>query len=123
MSAPLDTGPLITLTAQGNGTVNGTDQQNAQAMGIKVVVDITVITAGSLTVTIQGKDPTSGKYYTLLASAALAAVATTILTVFPGAAVTANLSANDMLPANWRVIAVAVTGPITATIAASLLAG
>lgn len=72
--------------------------------------------------TIQGKDPNSGKYYTLLASAALGAVATTVLTVYPGLTASANVVANDFVPRTFRVItAVAGTGPaVTYTIGISL---
>jgi hypothetical protein len=109
----------------GAGTVNGTDQINYNGRGLKLVIDVTAIsgTSPTLTVTIQGKDPTSGKYFTILASAALNATATTVLTVYPGQAVAANVSANDILPRTFRVIAVVGgTGPsVTATVAASLI--
>ena len=73
---------------------------NPDAWGIQVPIDITANPGGlgSITVTIQGVDKTSGKKYTLLASAALTAVATTVLRVAPGLAVAANLTASDMLP-------------------------
>lgn len=114
---------LITHAAAAAG-VNSADQANSSARGVKVVVDITAITGTpTLTVTLQGKDPISGKYYTLLASAALSAVGTTVLTVYPGLTAAANLTANDVLPATWRVItAIGGTTPaVTATIAATLL--
>ncbi len=112
---------LVTLAAQGTGTVNSADIVNVNGKGIQLVIDITVITAGTLTVTLQGKDIASGKYYTILASAALAAVATTRLTVYPGIPVLANVTQNDILPRTWRISAAAVTGPITATIGASVI--
>ena len=69
-------------------------------------MDATAVTAaGSFTLTIQGKDETSGKYYTLLAGAAVSTVSTNVYTVYPGAPVTANVSANSPLPRTWRVIA------------------
>jgi acyl CoA:acetate/3-ketoacid CoA transferase beta subunit len=83
------------------------DQVNRGHSGIKVVVDTTVFGTGSVTVTIQGLDPTSGKYYTILASAAIVATGTVVLTVFPGAPVTGNVAANDQLPATWRLLATA----------------
>lgn len=75
--------------------------------GIIVIVDITVIpgSAPSNTYTIQGKDPVSGKTWTLLASAALAAVATTILRVYPGLTASANVTASDVLPSQVTVSA------------------
>lgn len=121
---PADTGALITLSASAAG-VNGADQINPSRRGLKLVIDITAITGTtpSLTVTIQGKDPVSGKYFNILASAALTATGTTVLTVYPGLTAAANVTANDVLPRNWRVIsAIAGTTPaVTATIAASLV--
>lgn len=119
-----DTGSLITLSAAGAGTTNGADQLNANASGLQLTIDITAVGGTpTLTVTIQGKDTASGKYYTLLASAALSSVATTVLRVFPGAPATANVSANDLLPRTWRVIAVVAgtTPSVTATIGASVI--
>ena len=64
-----------------------------------LIIDITVVPGiDTVTVSIQGRDPTSGKLYTILASTALVATGTTILKVGPGLPVTANLSANDVLP-------------------------
>ena len=116
---------VAALVGAGAGTTNGFDQVNYWSRGIKLVIDITAITGTSptLTVTIQGRDPVSGKYFTVLASATLTATGTTVLTVFPGAPVSANASANDCLPRDWRVVAVVGgTGPaVSATIAAILL--
>lgn len=120
----VDTGALITLAAASAGVASA-DQVNSGCRGIKLVIDITAIsgTSPTLTVTLQGKDTASGKYYTLLASAALNAVATTVLEVFPGAAVTANVSANSQLPRTWRVnTAIGGSTPsVTATIGASTI--
>jgi hypothetical protein len=116
--------PIAALVTAAVGS-NGADQVNPSGRGLKLVIDITALTgtAPTLTVTIQGKDPVSGKYYTILASAALAAVATTVLTVYPGLVAAANLTVNDVLPRDWRVItAIAGTAPtVTATIAASII--
>ncbi len=111
------------LVNPGIGTYTSSPHQNLGRRGVKLVIDITAISGGAtLTVTLRGRDPVSGKAYTILASAALAAVATTVLTVYPAVAVTANVSANDVLPATWDVTAaVATAGTVTATIGASLL--
>jgi hypothetical protein len=121
MPLPVGYTTTHTLTAQAAGTVNGIDQQNAGYRGAVVTVDITAIAAGSLTVTVQGKDPASGKYYTILAGAALSATGTTVLRIFDGATASANVAVNDVLPAVWRIIAVVATGPVTATIGVSLI--
>lgn len=87
------------------------DLQNPVGSGVEVIVDITAVTGTptNMTVTIRGKDTTSGKYYTLLASAALTGVGTTVYRIFPGAAETANVSTNKFLPKNWNV-SVTATG-------------
>jgi len=72
---------------------------NTHGKACHLVVDMTVVPGvDTVTVTIQGRDPTSGKLYTILASTALVATGTVILKVGPGLPVTANLSANDVLP-------------------------
>lgn len=74
--------------------------------GLVVIIDTTAAGSSPSTVfTIQGYDPITEKYYTILASAAITATGTVILRVFPGATAAANLVANDVLPAEWRVIA------------------
>jgi hypothetical protein len=84
-----------------------------------ITIDITALT-GTLTVTVEGIDPESGKTYTILASAALAGTGTTVLRIFPGATVAANLTANDIMPKFFRIKAVVVTGPVTFSVGVSL---
>lgn len=116
---------LITLAAQGVGTVTSSDQTNNYGCGVQVGVNITVLTGTSptVTVTVEGKDTVSGTYYTLLASAAIAATGFTLLTVYPGAPTTANVSSPQVLPKTWRVKAVVAgtTPAATATIGASVI--
>src|SRR4051812_36024262 len=45
----VDTGALLTLTAQGLGTVNGTDQVNYNGRGLKLIIDVTAISGTSPT--------------------------------------------------------------------------
>ena len=83
------------------------DLEGFGARGVHIVIDVTAVgVTPSVTFEIRGKDPTSGKYYTILASAAIAAVGTTVLKVFPGATAAANSVANDCLPETWRVVPV-----------------
>lgn len=114
-----ETGSLVTVATS---SANGADQTNYNARGIQVVVDITAITGTNIVVTIQGKDPTSGKYFTLLASAALTGTGTTVLTVYPGCIAAANSVANLPLPRTWRVITTnTAISAITATVAGSMI--
>lgn len=119
MSNPINQSmPLFALSGATSSPAAQTNLKNRFWRGVKVIVDITAITAGSLTVTIRGKDLVSGKTWTLLASAALTTTGTTILTVYPSLTASANAVANDALPETWEVGAAVVTGPITATITA-----
>jgi len=122
--APLsqtDLGPLITLTADGAGTVNGSHQENiCGERGLQVGVNITSIT-GTLTVNIYGVDQASAQSYLLLASAAYSSTGFHELNLFPGATAVANVTANMELPAKWFVQTVVVTGPCTATVGAATI--
>jgi len=82
------------------------NQTNKKAKGLLVVIDVTAIAATpSVVFTIQGYDPVSGKYFTILASAAITGTGTTVLRVYPGLTASPNVIANDVLPLVWRVIA------------------
>ena len=76
-------------------------QNNPYGRGIKLQVNCSIYTSGSFTVTLQGV--INGVAYTILTSAALSAAAVTILTVYPGLTAVANVTATDVLPANWQV--------------------
>jgi hypothetical protein len=115
---------VITLSAASAGS--NVDYVNAYGRGLKLVINITAITGTTptLTVTIRGKDPTSGVYWSILASTALNATGTTILTVYPGLTAAANSVANDVLPPNFNVqYAIGGTTPaVTATISTQMVA-
>lgn len=72
--------------------------------GCKVTLNLTAV-PGTDTVQpiIEGKDRVSGAYYPILTGAAQVATGVYVLTVLPGAAVTANVSASDALPDTYRV--------------------
>lgn len=117
-----DLGAVLTGTAA-VATITGADLANGSFKGIKVVLDATaVVGVGSFTLSIQGKDAASGKYYTILAGAAVTTVSTNVYTVFPGAPATANVSANDQLPKTFRVVATYNSGTsLTFTVGVTLL--
>ena len=75
--------------------------------GIRVVLDMTTPGSGSVTLTIQAKDRTSGEWHTLLAGAAVTSDSTNVYQVFPGAPVTTNVSANSQLGSAWRLVVTA----------------
>ncbi len=123
--APLSLGSTWDAGAAPAGTYVSADQKNLTHRGLALYVNISALTGTgpTVTVTIQGRDPVSGQYFTLLASAALGAVGFTRMLVYPGVPATANLADNDALPGTWRVqVVVAGTTPAaTATISACLL--
>ena len=87
-------------------SVNGGDLPNSENKFAHVVINITTLTGTTptATFTVQGKDPLSGVYYTILASTALNGTGTTVLKIGPGLTAAANLVVNDILPRNFRVI-------------------
>lgn len=99
------------------------DITNSGYRGCHIIIDVTVDPAtASITPTIEGKDSVSGKYYTLLVGSAISAVGTTILRIYPGLVVSANLTVNDILPNKFRVsMAVADTDSITYSVAVNLV--
>lgn len=121
------TASLLALTAQVAGTFNSADQINSVARGVQLGINVTLATTVSVVFKIQGKDVVSGVYYDILDTAAIIATGFTSLTVYPGAAATANVSSPQPLPRTWRVQAVitgtgiAGVGDVTATVGASLI--
>jgi hypothetical protein len=102
----MDTGALITA-AGATTSQTGTDQVNYNGRCVVVVLDMTVVGTGSVTLTIQGKDTASGKYYTLLAGVAVTTNSTNVYEVCPGVTVAANAATSRALPRTWRVITTA----------------
>lgn len=118
------TGKLIPILVGADGAISGNgdvtvfasaartatptpyDGVNYTGRGLQLTIDVTAAASTPSTVfTIQGKDAISGKFYTILASAAIVGVGTTILRAYPGLTAAANLVASDILPRSWRVTA------------------
>ena len=96
----------VILTSEARtATTNSGDITNSGHKGGHVIIDVTTLTGGaSIVPTIQGKDPVSEKYYTLLVGAAIVGTGTTILRIYPGLTASANVIANDIIPFKYRVI-------------------
>ena len=74
------------------------------AQSITAVLDVTAVPGvDTVQLIVEGRDPGTGKYYTLLSAAARAGAGTDVLTIAPGIAVTANVSANAVVPSVYRV--------------------
>lgn len=103
----------VSLLPFGVVTANGAspDQTNYNGKGIKIFIVGGPQGSGAsgITVSVQIKDPVSGKYQTVLTSGAIAASsdpstsAANVLTIYPGIAPVANQSLSDVVPRTWRV--------------------
>ncbi len=100
----------------------GGDNVNYNSRGVKVVLDMTNVGTGSVTLNIQGKDASSSKYYTMLSGAPVTTNSTNVYEVYPGVTATANVSASSALPRVWRVTTTANNANATTyTVGASVI--
>lgn len=104
-------------------TNNSDNQINEHGRGAIIFIDMTAVPGvDTVTFTVEGYDPITQKYYTILATTALVAVATTVLKIYPGLTAAANLVANDVLPRAWRVRATHSAGTnFTYAVSATLM--
>lgn len=103
--------PSLTLLASGARTATAASnsvETRGQYRGVHVMITSTAASATpSVVFTIQGYNSVTDAWYDILASAAVTDGSTSrVLRVFPGATAATNLTANDVLPAVWRVNAV-----------------
>lgn len=104
-------------SAARTATTNSEDQiAQPNQRGVTLILDITAApeNADTLTVSIQGKDPTTGKYVTLTGFAAskkgeeLAEGGTLAFTLYPAATETAAITGHEVqalpLPSRWRAV-------------------
>ncbi len=76
---------------------------NTRYRGVHIIIDITVDpSTASITGWIEGYSTLGDDWYTILEGPAMAAVAVTKLSVYPGAVASANAIADDWLPPTWR---------------------
>jgi hypothetical protein len=123
---------LLTQAAR-TATVQSSDQDNPNGQAVTIVLDVTASpnNAETLTVSVQGKDPASGKYqtigsFTALAGTTVGATATTqtyFYTLDPVSAVAALANQRQVvqgrLPRVWRVqVAHSASGSWTYTVGA-----
>jgi hypothetical protein len=113
----------ILLTAQTDTATTG-DLTNLCNKGIHVLLRISAIATATCVLKVEGKDPASGEYYTLLESAALNSTGVKELLIFPGATATANVSANVFLPPIFKITNTVTLGggTIAYTLGAAFLA-
>jgi hypothetical protein len=101
MQAQLVVFPSAARTA----TVTSQDYSLGHAGTGRLTFDVTVAPGvDTVTLSIQGKDVASGKYITLLASAAISATGTTQLTIGPTIPTAANAAVQTLFPETFRVV-------------------
>lgn len=112
----------LPLQTQGAGTYNSPDIQTNGCSMLDLVTKVTNNTGntGTATVTIQGKDQTSGDYRTILTGTAIATVSDQLLKVGPTVAASANAIAQDYLPETIRIQVVIATANVTFEVGLSL---
>lgn len=95
---------------------------NVNHRALHIVVGVTVIGADDLTIEIQGRQLFPPfDFYPLLVGLPLTATGTTVYKIGIGFSPIANLTANDMIPAVWNVVATpSGVDPITYSINANL---
>lgn len=97
----------ILASASRTTTQTSADIATTAWRGLHAILDMTVVGTGSVTLTINGKDPISGKYYLLLSGAAVVTNVTNVYKIFPAATPAANVAANDELPAIIQLVVTA----------------
>jgi hypothetical protein len=83
------------------------DINTGGAKFLNVVLDMTTVGTGSVTLTINGKDMASGKYYLILAGAAVTTNSTNRYKVGPNITAVANSVALDYLPETIQLVVTA----------------
>lgn len=97
----------ILATGARTTTQTSADQTNPNHRGLKIVLDMTTVGTGSVTIAINGKDLNSGKYYAILTGAAVTTNSTNVYTIYPGATAVGNTTVNDVLPRLFQVVVTA----------------
>ena len=107
----------------GAGVYASPEMHNPGARGVDIFTVATSSGAGAVTVKVQKKDPASGTWIDLTsaATAAIADPGSSVLTIYPGIAETANVSVSDHLGYTWRVVATVGTAAVTFSVGAVYL--
>lgn len=103
-------------------TYNSSDLKAANAKRAHIVIDVTNVGgAGTLDVLVQGKDPVSGKYYTILDFAQITTVTVVAGKIAPGIPAAAGLAVDDALPAEFRVNAIVGTNAVIFSVGINII--
>jgi hypothetical protein len=81
---------------------NSTVLRNENMPGGHFVLDVTTVGTGSITLSIDGFDAVSGKWYNILTGAAVTTNSTNVYRVYPGLTAAANAVVSDIIPHQFR---------------------
>lgn len=98
-----------TVLASAARTATATSETMGNNGGCNLIVTLVataLANSPSITLGVQGYDPASGSWYTIVTSAAVTTASPTTKQVFVGSALAAstNVAANVPLPDKWRVV-------------------
>jgi hypothetical protein len=111
----------VLASAARTATTTSRPLRNDNGSAVRIRLAVTAITAdASITFKVQGRDA-AGAWYDLLTSAAVTTVSTNTIVVGRGLPATANVSANALVPSQFRVVvthadAKSVTYSVTAEV-------
>lgn len=116
-------GVVFSVASRAAAAYNSGAYFNPNRKGVRLYINLTVVNGGTLTVKIQTFDQASQTWvdYPGAVTTALAAVAVTTLTIYPGVEETANVDIHGSLGTTWRVVATTATAAVTFGIGAEYL--
>lgn len=116
-------GVVFLVASRAAAAYNSGAYFNPNRKGVRIYINLTVVNGGTLTVKVQTFDQASQTWVDipLAVTAALAAVAVTTLTVYPGTTETANVDVEQPLGTTWRVVATTAAAAVTFGIGAEYL--
>lgn len=96
-------GTLLASAAR-TATTSSADITNLTAKGVRIFINVTVhAVSAAIVPTIEVKDPVSGTYTAVATGAAITGTGHTVITVYPGATVAANVTLSTVVGKTWRV--------------------
>lgn len=115
---------LFESTARAVAQAYSITVEDPYAKAVHIIINVTSVTATpSVVPTIDGYDFTSGAWYNILTGNAITATGTTVLKISPEITASANASAKDILPREWRLqMTHADTDSITYSVGANIRA-
>lgn len=95
---------VLLPSASRTTTQTSADLINNNGRHLVVTLDVTTPGTGSITLSINGKDPASGKYINILTGAAVTTAVTNKYKVSMSLATVANSVAQDILPRTFQIV-------------------